>query len=205
VIQLRYGYQYDHAQLDKLTRRLKKALMKHMAVFGKRASGKGDIGLQRHLERGGGYASNSPIWRKGKGGRRVFYDTGFWRRQPSFKIDPAVGDELVSVQVGFLSDEAHPAERSSIGTQGLAQFLAEGGSWTPSKRQRRAMWAGLRRRGVRPKPGEVTPKSQYTVPARDFIEKHLKSPEVLAAYHKAFDKANQEALKTCPRKKVKAG
>lgn len=198
-----FAYKYDHMEFTKFVPQLKKELIKAIGVFGRRASGKGALGLQRHLERASGYAPNNPWWKEAKGKKRVFYDTGFWRSKPTYKILPGVGDILIAIEIGFVGPIAHPSPRQSgnFNVQRIATFLTQGATWTPTPRQRKAFWARVRRRGVKDFSG-VIPKKTYESKPRDFVTKHLMSPKVKQLFMQYIDKAVARAYKTTPRKKA---
>lgn len=202
-----YSYRYDHMEFTKFVPKLKKEIIKSLIQFGKRVAGKGEFGLQRHLQRAGGYSGNNPWWKEAKGKRRVFYDSGFWRSLPSYKLIAAAGDVLGAVEVGFVNATAHPSQRQSsrgMDAQQLASFLVKDSSWTPSPNQRRGFWKTIKDRGVKVNPKDVQPKKTYRSPPRDFVEKHLMTVKVKRLFIKYIDQAVQRTYKTTPRKKVSA-
>lgn len=198
-----FSYKFDHIDFVKLTPRLKKELLRAVTQFGKRASGKGALGLQRHLQRSSSYDGNNPWWRKAKHNKRVFYDSGYWRKQASYKVLPAAGDILASVEVGFVNKSPHPSERQSgnMDVQRIAKILAGGKTWTPTPAQRQGFWRTIRRRGVKINQKKIEPRAEYRTPKRDFVKEHLDTPKVKRLFMQLIDKAVAHALKSTPRKK----
>lgn len=196
-------YIFENSFIDpaKMVPWLRKMLIARLSTFGKRASGKGRIGLARHLERAGGYAPNSVIWKEGgKGGKRVFYDTGAWRNAPTYEVIPPTGDDIGAVKVGFINDTAHPSERSSIGMKKLAERIAKGSMWTPTIAQRRMFWARINIGAIQDKVDTTQTKLVWTQPPRDFT-KHLRSAPVIAEFRKVLDAAVQRYLNEKTRKR----
>lgn len=199
-----FSYKYNGMDFIKFTPRLKKELLHSVTQFGKRASGKGALGLKRHLERHGDYAPNNPWWHAAKNKKRVFYDSGFWRNSPSFKVIPAAGNILAAVEVGFVNASAHPSDRQSgdMNVQKLATYLTKENKWTPGPKQRKAFWSRIRERGVKINPSEIQPSNEYVSPARDFVSEHLDSIKVKKFFMDQINKGVERALKTTPRKKA---
>lgn len=185
----------DYSKIDAA---FKKALSSQMKIFGKAITGKGRLGLKRHLTRAGGYADNSNIWKYGgKGGKRVFYNTGTFRDSPTFEVLPASGDMYSAVRVSF-PDSLHPStggknpRPSSITISKLAQQLTTGFSFTPTPQQKRAFWAKIDKSQFI---GELgTGNGTWTSPARDFTQ-HLKSVEIYNEMLKRVDAALKVAAK----------
>lgn len=199
-----YTYSYDHMKFTEFVPKLKKELLKAIMVFGSRVAGKGEYGLQRHLQRDQNYAGNNPWWAKAKNRKRVFYDTGFWRSKPSYKIIPSAGDTLIAIEVGFISATPHPSERKSgnFNIQELGKFLSQGASWTATPNKRKAFWKTVKSRGAKIDESKIIRKDTYEVKSRDFVKRHLMSTKVKALFMKQIDLAVKRTYKTTPRKKV---
>jgi hypothetical protein len=186
-----------YPDLGKYIPRLKRELQKSMIVFGKRASGSGRYGLANHLKRAGGYDRNSPIWKKAKGGKRVFYHTGAFRNAPSFKVLTPVGDVLCAVMVGFIENSAHPGTPGRKATPGtmhkIAGSLIKGFSFTPTPKMRKAFWAQVNlTKKIRDMANK--PAGQWTSPPRDFT-KHLNSAPVKNLFKTYLSKTEARVLK----------
>lgn len=186
---------------EKMVPYFRKMLVSRLNTFGKRIAGFGTLGLGRHLQRAGGYAPNSIIWKiGGKGGKRVFYDSGVFRRMARHEVKPPVGDEFGSVTVGFLDDVPHPGSRGGISVKKLAQVISNGTQWSPTPAQRKAFWAGIDKNLVKNKISD-RPKNQWTIPSRDFVSKHLSSEPVKAEFVKMMDRITQRYMKEKVRKR----
>jgi len=180
--------------VSKLDKNLRKALLTQMRIFGRAVTGHGAIGLKRHLTRAGGYEPNSPIWRYGgKGGKRVFYNTGTWKESPTFNVLPMTGDVYVAVQITF-PETAHPGggnqKASSITLSKLASQLVTGFSFTPTPQQKKAFWAKIDKSVF---VGELgTGNGTWTSPARDYT-KFAKSVPVFNEMLKRMNAALETA------------
>lgn len=170
-------------------------VFKSLNMFGRRASGNGELGLARHLKRGK-FTPNSPVWSVGgKNGKRVFYDTGAFRNMPSYIVVPGTGDTFGSVVVGILNKGAHPTARGSITTQQLAKILVSGASWTPTPAQTKMFWSRIDTRRLSTfKVASEGGSGTWSIPPRDFM-KHLRSPAMYKMLHTHVDRAFNRVFK----------
>jgi hypothetical protein len=180
---------------EQIVPRFKKELMKAFLVFGKRASGSGNLGLARHLKRAS-YQQNSRVWKYGgKGGKRVFYHTGAFRNAPSFQVIPGVGDVMAAVRVGIINDQAYP---NGASMKKVAGVLAAGAKIPVTPAMRKAFWAKIDMKAIDGKVSKSSlrgsSKSMWTIPQRDFT-KHLRSPEVINLFNSYVARSELRVMK----------
>lgn len=180
---------------NRIVPRARVQLMKSLNMFGRRASGNGELGLSRHLKRGK-FTDNSPVWSVGgKNSKRVFYDTGAFRNMPSYIMIPGTGDTFGSVVVGILNKGAHPTTRNKITTQQLANILVSGASWSPTPKAKGMFWSRIdtRRLSTFKVAGESS-GGAWSIPPRNFMD-HLRSPAMYKMLHTHVDSAFKRVFK----------
>lgn len=125
--------------------------------------------VKKELDNGDSYDANSPIWKQGKGGKSVLYNTGFMKNQPKAKLRTGRGNNFVQIDVGFLDKRNYPGTSTNI--QDVVNVVTQGASWEPSAAQRKAFWAKVKKQ--LPPGFKAEYKSRWTIPARDFLGEAL--------------------------------